>query len=140
MAKNTEKLVEELGLCPDFTKFYDENRSYLITESLSEMLARLLEVKGMTRFEAIKRAELSESYGYQIFSGLRVPSRGKLLALAVGMGLTLDETQALLAAADFAPLYVKVPFDSVVLYGICHQLTVPQINTLLYQYDLHTLG
>ena len=37
---------------------------------------------GMKKADAIRRSELSEDYAYQIFSGLRVPERKKLLSLA----------------------------------------------------------
>ena len=140
MHKDTAKIVEELGLCPDFKTFYDENKEYMIDRSLPELLAELVEKKGIRKSYAIKAAELSEVYGYQIFSGIRHPERNKLLCLAVGMNLTLDETQNLLKCAGYAPLYVKIPFDSVVVYGICKQLSVIQINEILFDNDLETLG
>ena len=140
MTKDTAALVGELGLCPDFKTFYDENKTYLVTDSLSAMLARLLSEKGLTKADVIRKAELSEVYAYQIFAGIRVPTRGKLLCLAVGMALSLDETQTLLKCAGYPPLYVKLPFDSVVLYGICKHLSVVEINELLYEYGQETLG
>ena len=140
MEKDTSKIVEELKLCPDFTTFYSENKAYMVSESLAELLARLLTEKGLRKAEVIRRAELSEVYAYQIFSGLRVPDRKKLLCLAVGMGLTLDEMQTLLKCAGYSPLYVKLPFDSIVLYGVCKKLSVVEINELLFAYGLETLG
>ena len=140
MEKDTSKIVEELKLCPDFTTFYSENKAYMVSESLAELLARLLTEKGLRKAEVIRRAELSEVYAYQIFSGLRVPDRKKLLCLAVGMGLTLDEVQTLLKCAGYSPLYVKLPFDSIVLYGVCKKLSVVEINELLFAYGHETLG
>ena len=90
MQKDTSKIVEELGLCPDFTTFYNENKQYLIKDTLSEMLEQLLAKKGLKKSAVIKEAEMSEVYGYQIFSGLRVPERKKLLCLAVAMKLNID--------------------------------------------------
>ena len=69
-----------------------------------------------------------------------MPERKKLLCLTVSMGLNIDEAQQLLKCAGYPPLYVKRPFDSVVLYGLCKGLTVPEINELLYKQDLETLG
>ena len=140
MQKDTSKIVEELGLCPDFTTFYNENKQYLIKDTLSEMLEQLLAKKGLKKSAVIKEAEMSEVYGYQIFSGLRVPERKKLLCLAVAMKLNIDEMQTLLKTAGYSPLYVKLPFDSIVLYGICKSLSVIEINELLYEYGLDTLG
>ena len=140
MEKNTSEIVKELGLCPDFQTFYSENKNYMISQKLTELLAQLLEVKGAKKSQVIQKAELSEVYGYQIFSGIRVPERKKLLCLAIGMGLNIEEAQQLLKCAGYAQLYVKLPFDSVVLYGLCKGLSVVQINELLFAYGLETLG
>ncbi|MBQ6718481.1 MAG: XRE family transcriptional regulator [Clostridia bacterium] len=140
MQKDTSKIVEELGLCPDFTTFYNENKQYLIKDTLSEMLEQLLVKKGLKKSAVIKEAEMSEVYGYQIFSGLRIPERNKLLCLAIAMKLNIDEMQTLLKTAGYSPLYVKLPFDSIVLYGVCKGMSVVEINELLYEYGLDTLG
>ena len=140
MEKNTSEIVKELGLCPDFQTFYSENKDYMLTQKLTELLAQLLEAKGAKKSQVIQKAELSEVYGYQIFSGIRVPERKKLLCLAVAMHLNIEEAQQLLKCAGYAPLYVKLPFDSVVLYGLCKGLSVVQINELLFSYGLETLG
>ena len=140
MVKNTAKIVEELGLCDDFKTFYDENKEYMASGTLSEMLTDLQKKKNLRKTDIIKRSELSEVYAYQIFSGQRHPDRKKLLCLAIGMDLNIDETQQLLKAAGYSQLYVKLPFDSVILYGLCKGLSVVQINELLYTYELEMLG
>ena len=140
MQKDTSKIVEELGLCPNFSTFYNENKQYLITDTLSDLLERLLSEKGLKKSAVIKSAEMSEVYGYQIFSGLRVPERKKLLCIAVAMQLNVDEVQTLLKTAGYSQLYVKIPFDSIVLFGICKDMSVVEINELLFDYDLETLG
>ena len=140
MHKDTSEIVKELGLCQDFQTFYSENREYMVSSDLSQLLAELLECQGLKKSQVIKDAELSEVYGYQIFSGVRVPERKKLLCLAIGMKLNIEQTQMLLKCAGYAPLYVKLPADSVVLYGICKGMSVVEINELLYQYELETLG
>lgn len=140
MKKDTSKIVEELGLCPDFKTFYNENKEYMIDKPLSRMLSDLLEEKQLKKSAVIKASEISEVYAYQIFSGVRVPERKKLLCLTVAMGLDLDDTQALLKCAGYTPLYVKIPFDSVVIYGICNKMSVVEINELLYEYEIETLG
>ena len=140
MQKDTSAIVKELGLCPDFQTFYQENRDYMLSSSLAELLAQLLERKDLKKSQVIKAAEISEIYGYQIFSGVRIPERKKLLCLAVGMKLNIEETQHLLKCAGYSQLYVKLPFDSIVLYGLCKGLSILQINELLYEYGLETLG
>lgn len=56
------------------------------------------------------------------------------------MQLSLDETQTLLKSSGYAPLYAKNPFDCIVIYGLCRKLSVAQINDLLYDYEMETLG
>ncbi len=139
MEKDTSEIVKELGLSQDFQTFYNENKEHMVYDDLAGLLAELLQSKGLKKSHVIKNAELSEIYGYQIFSGVRMPERKKLLSLAVGMGLNIDEVQKLLKCAGYPQLYVKKPFDSVVLYGFCKSLSVVEINELLYKYDLETL-
>ena len=140
MEKDTAAIVKELGFCPDFHSFYRENVDYMVQSDLSQLLQQLVQTKGLKKSQVIRKAELSEVYGYQIFSGLRVPERKKLLCLAVGMELNIEETQKLLKCAGYSQLYVKLPFDSIVLYGLCKNMSVVQINELLFGYGLETLG
>ena len=140
MAKDTSKIVEELGLCPDFKTFYSENKDYMVKEDLSQLLDELLAKYDLKKSQIIRAAEMSEVYAYQIFSGLRVPERKKLLCIAVAMKLSLAAVQTLLKCAGYSTLYVKLPFDSVVLYGVCKKLSVVEINEILFEYGLETLG
>ena len=140
MGKDTAKIVEELGICPDFKSFYNENKDYMVKDDLSALLDKLLKKYDLKKSEVIHAAEMSEVYAYQIFSGVRVPERKKLLCLAVAMELPLDEVQTLLKCAGYPMLYVKLPFDSIILYGICKKMSVVEINELLFEYDLETLG
>jgi len=140
MQKDTAEIVKQLQLSPDFQSFYQENKDYMVDKSLAQLLEQMLQQSGISKAKAIKNAEMSEVYGYHIFAGSRIPERGKVLALAIGMGLNLEQVQKLLKAAGYSTLYVKRPFDSVVLYGIFKKMTVAQINELLYDYGMETLG
>ena len=140
MQRDTSEIVEQLQLSPDFQSFYQENREYMVDKSLSQLLEQLLEQSNISKAAAIRNAEMSEVYGYHIFAGRRIPERGKVLALAIGMELQLEQVQQLLKAAGYSTLYVKRPFDSIVLYGIYNKMTVAQINELLYNYGMDTLG
>ena len=140
MQKDTSEIIEQLQLSADFQSFYQENKEYMVDKTLAELLEQLLQQSGISKADAIKNAEMSETYGYHIFSGRRTPERGKVLALAIGMRLNLEQVQQLLKAAGYSALYVKRPFDSVVIYGICNKMTVAQINELLYEYGMETIG
>jgi len=140
MKRETSDMMRELASCESFTAFYSENNQSLIKHELCDYLAELTELHGIKKSDAIRRAQLNDSYAYQIFSGRRIPERNKLLALAVGMELSLDEVQNLLRVGGYAPLYVKLEFDCIVIFGICKNMTVADINDILYDHGLETLG
>lgn len=140
MKKETTEMLKELAECESFTAFYSENTESLAKQELSELLRELVEKHDIKRSDAIRRAQLNDSYAYQIFSGRRIPERNKLLALAVGMELQLDEVQRLLRSGGYATLYAKNEFDCIVIFGICKKLTVADINDILYDHGFDTLG
>lgn len=140
MIKDTADIVEELDICSDFKTFYNENKDYMVKEDLSALLDGLIKKYNLKKSQIIRAAEMSEVYAYQIFSGLRIPERKKLLCIAIAMGLSLDEVQTLLKSAGYSTLYVKLPFDSIILYGVCKKMSVVEINEILYEYGLETLG
>lgn len=140
MRKDTSEMLKELEGCSDFRSFYTENCDSLISLSLSEQLQELLEKYGIKKAKAIKRSELSEIYAYQIFSGVRVPERKKLLSLCIGMGISFAEVQTLLKCSGYAELYAKNEFDCIIIYGICKGMSVMEINEMLFDYGFDTLG
>ncbi len=140
MQKDTSEIIKELEGYNEFKAFYSDNKQYMVKDSLSCLLDRLFKKSGITKTQIIQDSLLSSNYAYQIFSGLRVPERKKLLCIALAMRLSLDEVQTLLKTAGYAPLYVKIPFDSIVLYAVCKQLSVMQTNEILFDYNLETLG
>ena len=140
MNKDTSQMLKELEACDSFNEFFCENSSLVIKKELSKALSELLKKHDIKKSAAIKRSELNEIYAYQIFAGIRVPERNKLLCITIGMQLPLEEVQELLKVSGYAPLYVKNPFDCIVAFGIFKRLSLLEINGLLYEYELNTLG
>ena len=141
MPKDTAKLLEELQNFAGFEQFYNENQAHLSDTPLTEALQALMEQKQLSLAEVVKNSEMNETYAYQILSGIKPhPKREKLLCLAFGMGLSVDEVQALLKVTGYAPLYAKRPADAVILYGLYQHLNVVEINHLLFEYGQETLG
>ena len=140
MKKSTAELLQELEQCDEFHDFHRENADAVVSQTVTTYLNDLLVAKGLKKADVIRRSGLSEQYGYQIFTGYRVPERSKLLSVAIGMQLTLSETQDLLKHAGYAVLYAKNEWDCVVIFGLCKRMTVPEINLLLYEYEQDLLG
>jgi len=132
MVKETKEMLEQLKTAESLDGYLRENEDQLVDGTIREQLEAALRETGLSKAEVLRRAEINDIYGYQLFAGSRKPSRDKLIALCIGMSLTLDRTQALLKATGFAPLYAKNKRDSILIFGIQNNQTVLEINTALY--------
>lgn len=137
--KPTNELMDALNQSSSIEEYINNEQDYMIDSTISDYLNQLLNEKSLKKSAVIKNSELNEIYGYQIFSGKRIPSRDRLISIAFGMELSLDEAQALLKYAGFAPLYPKQKRDSLLIWGISHQFSIYQINDLLYTENENTL-
>lgn len=82
----------------------------------------------------------TEHTGHQLFNGTRKPSRDKVIQLAFGFGLDMEQTQQLLKAAQKSPLYPKIKRDAAILYCIMHEFDFVKTQKLLGSFDIETLG
>jgi transcriptional regulator with XRE-family HTH domain len=129
----TEELDKLLDDCSNVEDFVRAQVAPYQGVDLPGYLTYLIECKGLTRAEVIRRAGMSESYAYQIFAGEKQPSRDKLLALAVGVGMSADECRRALKLAGHSELYIKNRRDAAIAFGLRRGLDVYDINDLLYQ-------
>ena len=137
--KSTEELMNELLKANNIGEYLKDNSQYMVNEELSTYLNNIISKKALVKSEVIKKTEFSEVMGYQIFSGIRLPSRDSLICICVAMEMTLDETQAILKIAGFAALYPKTKRDSVIIRGISEGKSVAGINEELYNLGEKTL-
>lgn len=138
--KTTAELLNEIKTTPALHEFLRENSDDISNPELKEYLKQLLIEKSMSRADAIRMADLSADYAYQIFSGRKNPSRDKLIRLALGMKLNLDETSRLFKLADVGELYPRTKRDAVIIFCIEHGANIMTINELLYELNLYTLA
>ena len=138
--KTTDELLRELAAAESVSDYLTGNAASLREISLADYLQQLLTEKQLTRAEVIRRSELNEIYCYQIFSGLRQPTRDKVLCLAIGFSLNVQETQQLLKSCGLPFLYARLRRDAVILFAVGKGLSVPQTNELLYDSGFETLG
>ena len=131
MKKTTDELLEMLNKSKDIKKFFLEQREEMPSYSLSEYLELLLSEKGTKKSEIIKSSGIEKSYFYQILKGRKSPSRNKILMLAFGMKLDLNETRRLLKVADVGDLYVKNQRDAAIVYALLNGFSLIDANILL---------
>lgn len=137
--KSTDDLFSEIMDYDNVEKYLSENDENYINTNLSSYLQNLLNEKKLAKSKVIKKAELSDVFGYQIFAGIKNPSRDKLVCLGVAMELNLDEIQLMLKHNGYALLYPKIKRDSIIIFGISKKMSVVEINELLFDANEETL-
>lgn len=111
-----------------------------LEDSFNTTLLRLIDKKGLSDVEVYKRSNLDR----KLFSKLRHegynPSKATVLALCIGMRLSLDESLDLLGRAGFT-LSPASKGDVIVEYCITHGIyDIFQVNELLFAFDQRLLG
>lgn len=131
MDKSTDELMKILRSKPDADNFLKENENELIHYSLPELLQQYLTSKNLKKSDVIRDSYLDRTYAYQIFDGKHKPSRDKLLCLAFGLHLTVDETQRLLNTAQVSRLYPRIKRDILIITCLEKKIKIIACNDML---------
>ena len=134
-SRMTAELLEALRDAKTIQAFAEQHSSDYTDMNVDQYLSRLLAAKKLKKAEVINTSSLNKIYGYQIFSGIKNPSRDKLLAIAVAMKLSLEECQQLLRLARVNELYAKNKRDSIIIFGLMKQLDITELNDLLFDME-----
>ena len=132
---------------PSAARAHDESCDAVAEQSLDEMLRRLdapfattllamIDERGLSDSTVYKRANLSRQHFSKIRNnpGYR-PKKSTVLALAVALELSLDETRLLLERAGYALTHADMR-DVIVEYYITHTIyDIMEINLALYSFD-----
>lgn len=136
--KSTEFLQSELKQAKSLEQFIQENEQNLKAKSIPEYLNDMLIKYDMEKSDVVRRSGLSGTYAYQIFDGKKSAGRDKLIQLAFGFPLSLEETQRLLRFGGHNELYVKKKREAFVMYALEKEYNIDQLNELLYQNEEET--
>ena len=133
----TEKLLDELLEAPNLDT-YIEGHAF-DAPALADYLQQLLDAKGLKRVQVVRMANLNETFGYQIFTGQRNPSRDKVLQIAFAMALEQREANRALRAAGVSSLDPKSRRDAIIIFCLDRGCSLQKVNEELYRFGERTL-
>ena len=139
MGIRTDASIKDLLKAANIKDFLAENQDNMLTLSLSEYLMMMLRQKKLKRADVIRDSHLEHAYVYQIFKGEKRPSRDKLIAIAFGLHLNVEETQRMLRLGGYSELYARVGRDAVILFAVSRGMSIGKTDELLDANGFSTL-
>ncbi len=142
MKKSTQELVEIMKKQQSYDEYCRLNKDEISDSfvKIDKALSDLLRETNLKKSDVIAKSGLETHYAYQIFSGVRVPTRDKVVMLCFGFGLSVESVQHLLKITGYPPLYVKTGRDNAILFGLTKKISIVEMNNLLYDLNLDILG
>lgn len=131
MGKTTTNLNAQLKNTKNINQYLESNKEHFTERNLTAYLQKLLIEKKKKISEVIANSNINPSYGYDIFSQGKHPSRNKALALCFGFELSSDEANRLLNYASLGELYPRIRRDSIIIFSLNTHKTIIQCNLLL---------
>jgi hypothetical protein len=124
----------------DFHSFIKNYADVMQETTFSVYLSELCKKNCLVPERVIKTAQIDRTYGHQLFNGTRKPSRDKVIQLAFGFGMTVDESQHLLRIAGKNLLYPKIKRDAAILFCLARGMNIFETQNLLESLNLTILG
>ncbi len=120
--------------------FLRENEEALGLPSFSSYLKEACMRLGDVPKRVALRANLEKSFGHQLFSGRRNPSRDTVLQLAFALGFGAEQAQEMLRVARKCALCPRVPRDAVILHALHAGRALTDVQIGLERLGLPILG
>lgn len=143
MKNKTEELLNRLRnirKSSDLKNYIDSNSLESNSYQLHDYILEICKEKDYRKNQIIRNADLNRTYGYQILSGYKTPSRDKILQICVGNSFTVEETNKALTIANLGILYAKDPRDSIMIYSLNNSLSLIDTNIIIHEHGYETLG
>lgn len=137
---STSKLLQRLFKTANIVNFFKRYDEQMSPVPLHIYLVKLCKEKNVVAEHIINDANIERSYGHQIFSGRKKPSRDKVIQLAFGFKMNYDEAQELLKIARKSPLYPRAKRDAAIIYVFKQGRGLNDIQIMLNELGLPILG
>lgn len=135
MRKSTGELLFELqnNAC-ELEQYFENNRTAFLQQDIHAFWERMIEKTGCSKSNIINRSDFSYCYFYDVINGRKIPSRDKIVRLALAMGLSMEDCQVALTISGKSRLYPRVRRDCILIYALENRLSFFQLSELLTQY------
>jgi len=139
-AIDTTAMMKRLFRTTHLKAFLQNHEETFQQTTFSDYIQKLCAEKQLVPEHVIKKSGIDRTYGHQLFNGLRKPSRDKVIQLAFGFPLDVEETQELLKIADKSMLYPKIKRDAVILYCLKNGASFFDAQATLQDLSLPMIG
>lgn len=137
---STSALFRRLFSSSDLESFLEGHVDELGIPAFHVYITGLCKEAELVPEQVIRHSDIERTYGHQLFNGTRKPSRDKVIQLAFGMALDLDDAQKLLQIAQKSPLYPKIKRDAAIIFCIDRQKNIWETQSVLHSLGLTLLG
>lgn len=123
----------------DFIRHSDVELKEILSEAsfdntrYAEWISERLKERGVKKSQVVRKSRLNQTFAYQIMSGMRRPSRDKLVQLAFGMGLDAECASDMMERGGVNRLLPYVRRDAIIAYCLEQGMDVMACDKLLWR-------
>jgi hypothetical protein len=136
----TELLLKRLFKTASISRFLNRYGEYMERAPFHTYVNQLCAARGTVPERIIIKAGIARTYGHQLFSGTRKPSRDKVLQLALAFEMDYNEAQELIRTARKSPLYPRIERDAAIIYALHNKFSMDKTQAMLAELELPILG
>jgi hypothetical protein len=133
-------IFRKLFKSPNIETFLKSTEDDMWLPPFNVYITELCKQRDQVPEHVIRNSALERTFGHQLFNGTRKPSRDKVIELAFGFEMDIDETQQLLRIAQKSQLYPKIKRDAVILHCIQNKKSILETQSKLQDLGLTLLG
>ena len=137
---STDELLKLLFKERSLEQFLLRNESAYLNADFSDYLSNWCKSHQEIPEQLIRRANLEKSFGHQLFSGKRKPSRDTVIQLAFAMRASVAQAQEMLKVARKSVLYPRIKRDTVIIYCLHNRVSLLDTEIILENLGLPILG